>query len=90
MTSTIDSAGRVVIPKAVREAAGLRPGTRVGFRLESAGVLIEPAPLAVTLERRGGMVVAVSRTRVPVLSSEDVARTIDEIRERCTDTDLAL
>ncbi len=90
MCPTIDSAGRLVIPKAIREAARLRPGTRVRFRVESAGVLIEPespepAPLAVTLERRGTMVVAVPRIPVPVLSSEEVARTIDEIREGYTD-----
>ena len=88
MTSTIDSAGRLVIPKKVREAAGLRPGTQVRFRVESEGVLIEPVPLAVTLERRGTMVVAVPRTPVPVMSSDDVARAIDEVRECFTDTKL--
>lgn len=86
----IDSAGRVVIPKAMREAARLFPGTRGRFRVESGGVLIEPAtpepaPLPVTLERRGTMVVAVPRTPVPALSSEDVARTIDEVRKGYTD-----
>ena len=93
MCSTIDSAGRVVIPKPIREAARLCPGTRVRFRVALAGVVIEPAspepaPLSVTLERRGAMVVAVPRTPVPVLSSEDVTRTMDEIRERYTDTEL--
>ncbi|MXX87439.1 MAG: AbrB/MazE/SpoVT family DNA-binding domain-containing protein [Acidobacteria bacterium] len=93
MCPTIDSAGRLVIPKAIREAARLCPGTRVRFRLASGGVLIapespEPAPLSVTLERRGTMVVAVPEAPVPTLSSEDVSRTIDEIRERYTDTDL--
>ena len=88
MTSTIDSAGRLVIPKKVREAAGLRPGTQVRFRVESEGVLIEPVPLAVTLERRGTMVVAVPRTPVPVMSSDDVTRAIDEVRESYTGTKL--
>lgn len=92
MCARIDSHGGLVIPKAFREAAGLRPGTRVRFRVEAAGLLIEsaspePAPLSVTLERRGTMVVAVPRTPVPVLSSEDVERTIDEIRERHTDAE---
>ena len=92
MCPTIDSAGRLVIPKAIREAARLCPGTRVRFRLESAGVLIEsespdPAPLSVTLERRGTMVVAVPEAPVPTLSSEDVSRTMDEIRERHTDAE---
>ena len=86
MSSTIDSAGRVVIPKPIREAARLGPGTRVRFRLDAAGVLVEPEPLPVTLERRGTMVVAVPRTPVPVMSADDVARAIDEIRESYTDT----
>ena len=88
MTSTIDSAGRVVIPKSVREAARLRPGTRVRFRVESVGVLIEAEPLAVSLERRGTVVVAVPRTPVPALSVDEVAKTIDEIRESLTAIDL--
>ena len=88
MTSTIDSAGRIVIPKAIREAARLRPGTPVRFRLDSAGVLVEPEPLSVTFERRGTVVVAVPRTPVPVMSSDDVTRAMDEIRESYTDTGL--
>ncbi len=88
MTSTIDSAGRVVIPKKVREAARLRPGTRVRFRVEAEGVLVEPEPLSVTFERRGTMVVAVPETPVPTLSAEEVARTIDEIRESRAGADL--
>ena len=88
MRSTVDSAGRIVIPKAIREAAGLRPGTPVRFRLDSAGVLVEPEPLAVTFERRGTVVVAVPRTPVPVMSTDDVARSIDEVRQGYTDTKL--
>jgi AbrB family looped-hinge helix DNA binding protein len=87
MVSTIDSAGRLVIPKPIREAARLRPGTPVRFRVDSGGVLVEPEPLTVTFERRGTLVVAVPKTPVPTLSSEDVTRTIDEIRESYTDTD---
>ena len=88
MTSTIDSAGRVVIPKKVREAARLRPGTRVRFRVEAEGVRVEPESLSVTFERRGTMVVAVPETPVPTLSAEEVARTIDEIRESRAGADL--
>ena len=88
MPSTIDAAGRLVIPKRVREAARLRPGTQVRFRVESEGVLIEPAPLSVTFERRGAVVVAVPRTPVPVMTSGDVAKAIDEVRESFTDSKL--
>jgi len=86
MSSTIDSAGSVVIPKPIREAPGPGPGIRVRFSLDAAGVLVDAEPLPVTLERRGTMVVAVPRTPVPVMSADDVARAIDEIRESYTDT----
>ena len=50
MTSTIDRAGRIVIPKAIRDAARLEPGTGVRFRVVSGRVQIESVPLEVTLE----------------------------------------
>ena len=88
MPPTIDSAGRVVIPKPIREAVWPRPGTPVRSHLDSGGVLVEPAPLSVTFERRGTTVVAVPETPVPTLLSEDVTRAIDEVRESYTDTKL--
>ncbi len=87
MSPAVDSAGRVVIPKSLRETARLRPGTSVRFRLKSSGVLIEPAPLSVRFERHGAMVVANAETPVPRLSSDDVTRAIAEIRENTTDTE---
>lgn len=87
MATTIDAAGRLVIPKAIRESGGLRPGTRVRFRVESDGVVVEPQPLEVTFERRGSMIVAVSRKPAPPLSSEEVIHVIDRIRDRYTDTE---
>ncbi len=37
MRSTIDSAGRVVIPKAIREAAGLKPGSPLRLNIGTEG-----------------------------------------------------
>lgn len=82
MITAIDSAGRLVIPKAYRDAAQLAPGTRVRFRVEPDGLLIEPEPIAVDFERHGRVVVAVPRTAVATLSSEDVEKTIAEDRSR--------
>lgn len=84
MNSTIDKAGRIVIPKAIRDAARLKPGTRVGFRVISGRVEIEPVPLEVTLEQRGPLVVAVPSQQQPVLKASTVERTIDVVRDRGT------
>ena len=80
MRSTIDGAGRVVVPKAIREAAGLRPGTEVQFRVQGGHVEIEPVPLTITVKRRGSLVVATPQVNQPVLHAADVDRTIAELR----------
>src|SRR5437762_2347951 len=43
MRTTIDSSGRIVIPKAVREQAGLDAGVEVEVRYVDGRVEIEPA-----------------------------------------------
>ena len=81
--TTIDKAGRLVVPKAIRDAAQLHPGTQVRFRLSGGCVQIEPAPLDVKLERRGSVTVAVPRGKTPPpLTASDVAAVIDEVRTR--------
>ncbi len=80
MKTTIDKGGRVVVPKAVRDACGLTPGSEVEIRAVEGRVEIEPAPLEVTLERRGRLVVAVPRTPVGKLTVAEVNRTLEEVR----------
>ena len=79
----IDSAGRLVVPKAIREAAHLHPGTLVRFRLTGGCVQIEPEPLEVKLEHRGSVVVAVPTGKTPPpLTASKVAAAVDEVRNR--------
>jgi AbrB family looped-hinge helix DNA binding protein len=42
MEAVIDQAGRIVLPKAIRDALGLLPGTRVDISLYGAGAHIVP------------------------------------------------
>lgn len=87
MASTIDAAGRVVIPKAIRAAARLEPGTRLQFRVTSAGVLeIEPEPLEVVIRKEGRLTVAQPRESPPVLRQAQVDSTLADLR---LDTDTA-
>ena len=55
MRSTIDKAGRVVIPAAIRDRAGLRPGTALEVTVDETGVRIErvaPGPKLVRIGKR--------------------------------------
>lgn len=56
--TTIDSAGRLVIPKAVRTEAGIEPDMRLRVRCRDGVIEIEPQPRAVRVERQGRVCVA--------------------------------
>lgn len=81
MSTAIDSAGRLVIPKAVRDAAGIAPGTPLEVRFRDGRIEIEPVPLDVTVETIDGVAIASSQDPVPVLSAEAVAATRDRLRD---------
>ena len=55
---TIDAAGRIVIPKRIRDAAGLVPGEALSVRVRDGRVEIEPAPRQVKIVKRGAVRVA--------------------------------
>ncbi|MGD9894017.1 MAG: AbrB/MazE/SpoVT family DNA-binding domain-containing protein [Dehalococcoidia bacterium] len=83
MKTTIDNAGRVVIPKKIREAAGIEPGMELDVRLCEGRVEIEPAAVPVKLVRRpGGMLVAVPEVPIDPLPHEVVEQMLDELRGR--------
>lgn len=81
MSTAIDSAGRLVIPKAVRDAAGILPGTPLEVRFRDGRIEIEPAPIDVSVETVAGVAVASSREPVPILSADIVAATRDRLRD---------
>ena len=80
MTITMDSSGRLVIPREVRREAGLEPGVPLRIRSREGIVEIEPEPLPVTLGRRGRLLVASPTKRTPGLRATDVERTRDRVR----------
>ncbi len=80
MKTTIDSAGRLVIPKRIREQAGLTPGAELEVRYCNGHVEVEVAPGNVRLERRGRFLVAVSDDPDAVLTNETVQKVIEDIR----------
>jgi len=79
MRTTIDHAGRVVIPKALRERAGLKPGTEIEIRLNEGVVEIAAPPPKGYLVRKGSVLVW-HVPGAPKVSQEEINRTIEEIR----------
>lgn len=80
MKTTIDLAGRLVIPKQIRQEAGLRPGMPLDVRWRAGRIEIEPAPLPVKLVRKGRLLVAVPEKSVATLGADTVERTRKTLR----------
>lgn len=86
MKTTIDRAGRVVIPKELRRAAGLQPGTVLDIRLQDGRIEIEAAPAPIKLVRQGMFLVAVSDTPREALTADEVEAVRDSLqRERMSE-----
>ncbi|HEV7188713.1 MAG TPA: AbrB/MazE/SpoVT family DNA-binding domain-containing protein [Blastococcus sp.] len=64
METTIDSLGRIVVPKALRDALGLTPGMKVDLSRYGSGLQLVPAGRTAQLHRVGGALVADSSTTV--------------------------
>lgn len=64
MITTMDAAGRLVIPREIRREAALVPGATLEVRWRDGVIEVEPQPLAVTLERRGRLLVATPKSKV--------------------------
>lgn len=80
ISTTIDAAGRLVVPKEIRDAAGLAPGVRLAIRFRGGLVEIEPEPREVRIEQKGALRVAVPVEDAPPLDRETVAATREAIR----------
>jgi AbrB family looped-hinge helix DNA binding protein len=62
MESSIDSAGRIVVPKPLRDALGLTPGTRVDISRYGAGLQLLPTGRTARLVDESGVLVATGDT----------------------------
>ena len=52
MKTTIDSAGRLVVPKAIRQEAKLKPGVALEIAFRDGRIEIEPTPRNVQIVRK--------------------------------------
>ena len=80
MLATMDAAGRIVVPKALRQALNLKPGQPLEIRAADGCLEIEITATPVKLLKRGRGVVAVPETKLPPLTAEQVRDTLERIR----------
>ena len=77
MEVKVDAAGRVQLPKALRESVGLEPGSVVDVSRYGSGLQLTPGGRTARLVERDGVLVAESDT---VVDDEMVFALIDEGR----------
>jgi AbrB family looped-hinge helix DNA binding protein len=80
MRTSIDAAGRIVIPKELRERLGIRRGRALDIRERDGRIEIEAAPTAMSLVRRAGGPVAVPAEKIPPLTDDLVRDTLERSR----------
>lgn len=85
MKTTIDHAGRLVIPKYIRRTSGVKPGVPLEVRWKDGAIIVTPVPLAVKMDRKGRLLVAVPAKDAPRLSADTVERTRKTLRKERSD-----
>jgi AbrB family looped-hinge helix DNA binding protein len=80
MVTTIDSAGRIVVPKQLRQKLGFRPGQKLELSVVDGRLEVEHPTTPMRLEKRDGRLVAVTDRPMPVLTPELVRETLEQIR----------
>lgn len=80
MRSTIDAAGRVVIPKTFREELGLAGGAELEIALRDGRIEIEAAPTPMRIRGEGRDVYAVADRDMKPLNAEQVRAALERSR----------
>lgn len=80
MKASIDAAGRIVVPKPLRQALGLKPGQVLEIRAGDGRLEIEIAATPMKLQKRGKGVVAIPDAELPPLTADQVRETLERVR----------
>jgi AbrB family looped-hinge helix DNA binding protein len=80
MRTTIDAAGRVVVPKAMRDQMGLSAGREIDIVFTDGRLEIEIAPVEVEIDTASGFPVARPVRPMPPLTDEMIRDTIEATR----------
>ena len=80
MRTTMDAAGRVVIPKSLRDAIGLGDGGEIEIQLVDGALRVAPPTVRKRIEDRDGRATIVPEQDLPPLPDRVVRDVLDAIR----------
>jgi AbrB family looped-hinge helix DNA binding protein len=80
MRTTIDSAGRLVVPKAIRDSMGLTAGRMVDLVFTDGRIEIELAAADVVVETGPGLPRLVPQEDLPDLTDDQIRDALDATR----------
>jgi AbrB family looped-hinge helix DNA binding protein len=80
MQTTIDGAGRIVVPKALRDRLGLEGGAALEITERGGVIEIVPVPAQISLVESAAGLVGVPERELPVLDDDIVRATLEQMR----------
>ena len=80
MRTTIDSAGRVVVPKSMRDELGLSGGQELEITARDGHLELDVVVVPMRLAKHQGVVAAIPERSLPKLTVEEVRRTLERTR----------
>lgn len=80
MRTTIDSAGRIVVPKPLRDALGLVGGEQLEIRARDGTLEVDVIPVPMHLEERDGVPSAIPSEPLPALTAQQVREIVERVR----------
>jgi AbrB family looped-hinge helix DNA binding protein len=80
MRTTIDGAGRVVIPKIIREQARLQAGSELDIEFRDGRIEIEPTTVPMRVEKRGSGATIEAGAEMPTLTTAEVRSVLENTR----------
>jgi AbrB family looped-hinge helix DNA binding protein len=81
MKVTIDRAGRMVVPRALRAQLRIEPGAELEARVEGGELIARPVGPEVVLVEENGRLVATTNPPSGPMTTDDLLHLIDESRE---------
>jgi AbrB family looped-hinge helix DNA binding protein len=78
--TTIDAAGRIVVPKPLRDELGVKPGQVLELEVRDGRLEVDVVPVVMGLRRGPHGLVAVAEEGLPMLTDDLVRETLERVR----------